>query len=167
MASYNAINKAVADVVFEAKKQVIADFATFLAEKIDFDDDMTGYFEEFTKTLQVEKPAKVGKGKKSASSSDEEGVKKKRAPSAYNIYIKNKMAEIKAKQPELKGKELMKAAIEAWNADKASGAVGPASSASKTDESEVEEKSDSEEEEEKEEEEKPKPKAKGKAAKKA
>jgi hypothetical protein len=128
MASYTAINKAVAGLVLEAKKQVIADFAAFLGEKIDFDDDMTGYFEEFTKTLQVEKPAKVGKGKKSTSSSDEEGVKKKRAPSAYNIYIKNKMAEIKAKKPELKGKDLMKAAIEAWNADKAAAAASEAES---------------------------------------
>jgi hypothetical protein len=91
---------------------------------------MTGYFEEFTKTLQVEKPPKAGKGKgkKVAGSSDEGVAKKKRAPSAYNIYIKNKMAEIKAKKPELKGKDLMKAAIEAWNADKAAAAASEAES---------------------------------------
>ena len=132
MASYNAINKVVAGLVLEAKKQVIADFAAFLGEKIDFDEDMTGYFAEFTKTLQVEKPPKAGKGKKA---SDDGVAKKKRAPSAYNIYIKNKMAEIKEKKPELKGKDLMKAAIEAWNADKADKATADASAASEVVES--------------------------------
>lgn len=139
MASYNAINKAVAGLVLEAKKQVIADFAAFLGEKIDFDEDMTGYFEEFTKTLQVEKPPKAGKGK-GKKASDDGVAKKKRAPSAYNIYIKNKMAEIKEKKPELKGKDLMKAAIEAWNADKADKADKAAADASAA--SEVVESSD-------------------------
>lgn len=116
MASYNAINKAVAEVVFAAKQQVVKDFAAFLAEKIDFDEDMQGYFDEFIKTIEQEKPPKAAGKKKVA----EDGtVKKKREPSAYNMYIKHKMAEIKAKNPEMKGKELMKAAIEAWNADKA------------------------------------------------
>jgi hypothetical protein len=147
MASYTAINKAVAGLVLEAKKQVIADFAAFLGEKIDFDEDMTGYFEEFTKTLQVEKPPKAGKGKggkKAAGSSDEGVPKKKRAPSAYNIYIKNKMAEIKEKKPELKGKDLMKAAIEAWNADKATAAAASAASEEEESPSKVAESSDDE-----------------------
>lgn len=113
MASYNAVMKAVADVVFDAKKQVIKDFAAFLAEKIDFDDDMKGYFDEFEKTIVKETPSKK---KGESSSSDTE--KKKRAPSAYNMFISEKMAEIKKEKPELKGKELMKAAIEVWNENK-------------------------------------------------
>lgn len=113
MASYNVVLKAVADVVFDAKKQVLKDFAAFLAEKIDFDDDMKGYFDEFEKTIVKETPSKK---KSSGESSDTE--KKKRAPSAYNMFISEKMAEIKKVKPELKGKELMKAAIEIWNESK-------------------------------------------------
>ena len=122
MASFAAVNKAVASVVadsvFEAKKKVIDEFAAFLADKIEFDDDMKGYFDSFKASLSLEKievPKETKKGKK--SSDEEGGEKKKRAPSAYNLYIKDKMAEIKAEKPELKGKELMKAAIDAWNAE--------------------------------------------------
>lgn len=118
MASFATVNKAVAGVVaeavFQAKKDVVEAFAKFLGEKIDFDEDMQAYFNEFKATIVLEKvevPKEKGKGK------TEGGEKKKRAPSAYNLYIKDKMAEIKAAQPELKGKDLMKAAIQAWNAD--------------------------------------------------
>ena len=48
--------------------------------------------------------------RKNADGSD----KKKREPSAYNLWIKDKMAEIKADQPDLKGKDLMAAAIALW-----------------------------------------------------
>ena len=108
--------KAVADVVFEAKKQVVKDFAAFLAEKIDFDDDMKGYFEEFEKTIVKE--TKTVPSKKKGSSGSDSSEKKKRTPSAYNMFISEKMGEIKKVRPELKGKELMKAAIEAWNENK-------------------------------------------------
>lgn len=159
MASYNAINKAVAEVVFAAKQQVLKDFAAFLAEKIDFDEDMQGYFDDFAKTLEVEKPPKASGKKKSSDSSDGEGAKKKRKPSAYNLYIKGKMAEIKEKNPEMKGKELMKAAIEAWNADKA--AKGDEASTS----GDSDAKKEDEPEESEVEEDKPAAKGKGKGKK--
>jgi hypothetical protein len=118
MASFATVNKAVAGVVaesvFQAKKDVMEYFAKFLSEKIDFDEDMQAYFDEFKATLVLEKIEVL----KEKSKKDGTGEKKKRAPSAYNLYIKDKMAEIKSSQPELKGKELMKAAIVAWNADK-------------------------------------------------
>jgi hypothetical protein len=125
--AFTAVTKAVAGVVaeavFEAKKQVIKDFAAFMADKIDFDDDMQAYFDEFVGTLVLEKvevPKEKGKTKKSAASasdgeSSDAPAKKKRAPSAYNLFIKEKMAEIKANKPELKGKDLMRAAIDVWN----------------------------------------------------
>lgn len=45
--------------------------------------------------------------------------KKTRPPNSYNLFIKQKMQEIKAVHPEYKGKELMKKATEAWNQQKA------------------------------------------------
>jgi len=45
--------------------------------------------------------------------------KKTRAPTAYNLFLKAKMAEIKEAGTELKGKELMQAAIVEWNKQKA------------------------------------------------
>lgn len=116
MASYTAVISAVESAVFDAKKQVINDFMRFLEDKIDFDDDMKGYFTEFIDTLKAPKKTSP---KKASKKSDEEKVKKpKRAPSAYNMFISEKMAEIKKENPALKGKELMKAAIEVWNEQK-------------------------------------------------
>ena len=120
MAAFAAITAAVDTVVFDAKHKVINDFKAFLEEKIDFDDDMKGYFEEFLNSIK--KPSPPSKSKKTSKKNAEDSAsteKRKRKPSAYNMYISAKMAEIKANDPSKKGKELMKAAIEAWNAQKA------------------------------------------------
>lgn len=44
--------------------------------------------------------------------------KKSRPPNSYNMFIKDKMREIKEANPEFKGKELMKRATQAWNQQK-------------------------------------------------
>jgi len=44
---------------------------------------------------------------------------KKRAPSAYNLFVKDKIAEIKKENPDLNSKDAFKKAIEAWNKQKA------------------------------------------------
>jgi len=43
---------------------------------------------------------------------------KKRAPSAYNIFVAEKITEFKNEFPELNSKEVFKKAIEAWNTQK-------------------------------------------------
>lgn len=44
--------------------------------------------------------------------------KKSRPPNSYNMFIKEKMREIKEANPEFKGKELMRRATQAWNQQK-------------------------------------------------
>jgi hypothetical protein len=126
--AFSAIMSAVDGVVFDAKKQVVNDFMTFLETKIDFDDDMKGYFEEFLGSLK--KPAATKKSKAAkkanaltASGASDKPEKPKRKPSAYNMFISAKMAEIKKADPSIKGKELMKAAIVVWNEQKAAAAA--------------------------------------------
>ena len=46
-------------------------------------------------------------------------ILKKRAPSAYNLFVKDKIAEIKADNSGINSKEAFKMAIEAWNKQKA------------------------------------------------
>lgn len=46
--------------------------------------------------------------------------KPKRAPSAYNLYVKKRMAELREEDPTLTGKELMKKASAGWKKDKES-----------------------------------------------
>ena len=117
--AFPAVTKAVAQASFEAQVARLSDFATSLAKKIEFDEDMQAYFDEFNASLSIEKVEVPKATKKGGKKSDDTPVaeKKKRAPSAYNLYIKEKMAEIKVAQPELKGRDLMKAATEAWNAE--------------------------------------------------
>jgi hypothetical protein len=62
-------------------------------------------------------PTKKGKGKKVSSGSDDEPVKKKRQASLFNLFVKDKMAALKATNPENNGKENIKMASEAWKTD--------------------------------------------------
>jgi hypothetical protein len=61
---------------------------------------------------------KVKKTKKTKESED--GVAKPTKPlSPYNIFMKEKMAELKRDHPEMNGKEKFKIVAEEWNAQKA------------------------------------------------
>ena len=90
----------------------------------------------------ISKPVKVAKKTKNtgddneSSSEDDKKVKKsrtkrerdadgnivkKRPPSAYNLFVAEKIAEFKAENPERDSKENFKLAIAAWNDKKANG----------------------------------------------
>ena len=121
MASFK-LNIAIAALVAESQTSVIDKLFAFLGEKIEIDEDMKGYFEEFKTTLKADQEvdAKAAKSKKGAKGSKgkvgENGEPKvKRAPSAYNLYIRDKMAEFKVAGHS---GNLMKMAIEAWNEEK-------------------------------------------------
>lgn len=51
-------------------------------------------------------------------SSKDNGEKKKREPSAYNIFIKDKYAELKLSNPDMTAKEIMLSAAAAWTTNK-------------------------------------------------
>ena len=108
-----AVTKAINLLVEETTVSTIDKLVVYLSDKIEFDDDMKKLFDDFKKTTKEELKAsqKQEKGKRGGKKVEN---KKKREPSAYNLFIKEKMAEIKQKKPELKGKELMKEAIEEW-----------------------------------------------------
>ena len=65
-----------------------------------------------------EKPKKRGRPAKTPKLNAKGEEKKKREPSAYNIFIKEKYAEYKATNPEMTAKEVMLAAAAAWTASK-------------------------------------------------
>jgi hypothetical protein len=62
---------------------------------------------------------KLGQGKKRAVKVDDDGVVIKKAPSKYNLYIKDEMARLIKENPEKERKELMKLAAINWNESKA------------------------------------------------
>ena len=63
------------------------------------------------------------KKKKTVKLDKDGNVKQKRAPTAYNLFVKERMGELKKENPELKGSELMKLAAGDWKIKKESAIV--------------------------------------------
>lgn len=102
----NILNK----VIEEARVSSLDGFAQYLQERNQtiLHEDLPVLLEEYKKT-QTSNVLSFGPKKKE---------KKTRPPNSYNMFIKDKMREIKEANPEFKGKELMKRATEAWNQQK-------------------------------------------------
>ena len=64
-----------------------------------------------------DKPKKK-KSKKEKNSDDEVEPKKKREPTAYNLFVKEQMSIVKEEFPELNRQDLMKKVSELWKAKK-------------------------------------------------
>jgi len=119
--AFTAVNKAVAGVVMEAKLAVVDDLVAYLESKIEVDDDLRAMFDEFKSNLKeseekvVKDAGKKIKGSKKTASGEE---KKKRAPSVFNLYVKDVMPDMKAKHPDIKdGKQMIGFASESWKTD--------------------------------------------------
>lgn len=106
----NALNKVVNDVNYT----VLEAFVTYLSTSdIDIKNkdpqELKDIVDEYLKSNTNNVFAFVPKKKE----------KKSRPPNSYNLFIKDKMREIKEANPEFKGKELMRRATQAWNKQKA------------------------------------------------
>lgn len=117
--AYTAINVAIAKVVADAKQKVVDDLLAFMSTKVEVDEDILGMFKEFKDSLKeeaVEEAKVVKKGGKKGKKSDSDGeVKKKRAPTVFNLYVKAVMPEIKAANPDIKdGKKFISMASDDW-----------------------------------------------------
>lgn len=105
----NALNKVVNDV----RHSTLDDFANYVSEQpttVTTKDtsELKALMEEYLNSHPNNVFTFVPKKKE----------KKSRPPNSYNLFIKEKMREIKEANPEFKGKELMKRATEAWNQQK-------------------------------------------------
>lgn len=61
-----------------------------------------------------DKPKKLGRPGKAAKTDKDGNVKEKRKPSAYNIFVKKTIEELKKEQPSTSAKELMGLAAMKW-----------------------------------------------------
>ena len=107
--AYSAITSAVNKAISEAKIQVIDEFIKLLDTKIEIDDDLKATFDEFKKTLEKTIATKGTKASKEP--------KKKRSATLFNLFVKNKQAELKAEHPEENGKAIIGMASKAWKED--------------------------------------------------
>lgn len=109
--------KAILVLAEETALTTVDKLAEFLATKIEFDDDMKQTFDEFKTALKEEyKASSKASGKKKTNADGTE--KKKRAPTPYNLFIKDQIVALKQDNPSWTGKELMAAATAAWKAQK-------------------------------------------------
>lgn len=92
--------------VFQINTLVLERFASFLKEKGIHIDQIT--INEFQQQLPKHHFQLVGNSKKREN-------KGQRTPNSYNMFIRDKMKEIKSIQPSLTGKELLKHATQEWN----------------------------------------------------
>ena len=118
MASYNSIVKAASIVVMEAKRSVIDDLMAYLNEKVELEDEFTSMVEEFKAKLIVDQVVDGDNGKKRKGRKSS-GDKVKRAPSAYNLFIKDAMAKLREQSPDMTAKARLTEATQMWKKHKA------------------------------------------------
>jgi hypothetical protein len=110
MAAVQQINAVVVKALHETQLETIDKVKVFLSTNEEVDQDFIhGLLDQFKAQLQADyKPPKGGKTQQ---------PKQKRVPSAYTLFIKDKMNEIKSSNPDVKsGQELMKLAVQEWGA---------------------------------------------------
>ena len=67
---------------------------------------------------EEDKPKKKGRPTKGPKLDKDGNEKKKRAPTAYNIFVKDKSAEMRKEHPEMSAKEAFTAAAALWSSQK-------------------------------------------------
>jgi hypothetical protein len=114
--SYPAINTAIAKVIMETKCKVIDDLLNFLDTKLELDDDTKSMFEEFKKNIE-DTDTKAIKAAAKGSKTSEAKEKKKRSPTLFNLFVKEKQSELKGLHPEENGKTIIGMASKMWKTD--------------------------------------------------
>ncbi len=130
MASYNAVIVATAKVVHEASLAVIDSLVEFLDSKVEIDDDFKELIAEFKGTLKAPS-AKATKADKIPKAE-----RKKREPSAYNLFVRDALNELKVSRPELSGKDRFREAMKQWKEHKGSSTTTTKASTSQSSDTE-------------------------------
>jgi hypothetical protein len=85
-------------------------------------EDLDTIITNFKNTLQLEMTSTVTNAKantkKTTSNENQTKPKVVRKPSTYNIFIRDAIMDIKAKNPDMNGSSLMKSATQLWNQQK-------------------------------------------------
>jgi hypothetical protein len=125
------VAKIVADAKMDAIQMFIDDISSYMND-LDLDDEvitnMTSHMTEFKEAMaaknqnSIKESTKISKkiSKKAASSDSGDSSKKKRAPSMFNLFVKDKMIEIKNSSDSESGgssKAMMSRVSEMWKVD--------------------------------------------------
>ncbi len=111
--AHETIEMLMNTATYEAKRGIIFDMIELFKDQPSVPSEVINMMEKFRDTI------KMPSSETYQTSSDSDGdqkkkMKAKRPPNAYNIFMSDKMKELKATQPEMDNKQLMKLALEAY-----------------------------------------------------
>ena len=119
-----------------------------LNTKKDVDEYCKQFWKDYKEKAKEEKAAKAEKPKRKKGVDKDGNPKEKRAPSAYNIFVKEKYAEIKEANPDMDKTEIFAEIAKLWQGQKAENAKAPSNEEKKvSDKKSPEKKKENEEEE--------------------
>ena len=142
MTTANAANAANA-----AFKVHIENMPEALNTKKDVDEYCKQFWKDYKDKAKEEKAAKAEKPKRKKGVDKDGNPKEKRAPSAYNIFVKEKYAEIKEANPDMDKTEIFAEIAKLWQSQKAENAKAPSNEDKKVSEKKSPEKKKDDEEE--------------------
>ena len=116
-----------------------------LNTKKDFDEYYKQFWKDYKEKVKEEKAVKAEKPKRKKGVDKDGNPKEKRAPSAYNIFVKEKSPGIKEANPEMDQKEIFAEIARLWRAQKAENAKAPSNDEKKSSEKKEEEEEEEEE----------------------
>jgi len=90
-----------------------------LNTKKDVDEYCKQFWKDYKDKAKEEKAAKAEKPKRKKGVDKDGNPKEKRAPSAYNIFVKEKYAEIKEANPDMDKTEIFAEIAKLWQGQKA------------------------------------------------
>jgi len=120
LTSVKNLNKAITKVMDDVQIATADKVYIFVKEFVRDEESFNTSFEEFKKSLKQDISCPLVDSKKTTAEK-----KKSRLPSAYNIFIGEKIKALKVDFPESDGKALMKLAIGQWKERAAAVAAEP------------------------------------------
>jgi hypothetical protein len=119
-----------------------------LNTKKDVDEYCKQFWKDYKEKAKEEKAAKAEKPKRKKGVDKDGNPKEKRAPSAYNIFVKEKYTEIKEANPDMDKTEIFAEIAKLWQGQKAENAKAPSNEEKKISDKKSPEKKEENEEEE-------------------
>ena len=119
-----------------------------LNTKKDVDEYCKQFWKDYKEKAKEEKAAKAEKPKRKKGVDKDGNPKEKRAPSAYNIFVKEKYAEIKEANPDMDKTEIFAEIAKLWQGQKAENAKAPSNEDKKVSDKKSPEKKEEDEEKE-------------------
>jgi hypothetical protein len=118
-----------------------------LNTKKDVDEYCKQFWKDYKEKAKEEKAAKAEKPKRKKGVDKDGNPKEKRAPSAYNIFVKEKYAEIKEANPNMDKTEIFAEIARIWKEQKVEKEKAPSEEEKKVSDKKSSEKKKDEEEE--------------------